>query len=329
MLPPLKNHSDQAFFKLDNNMTFNKIHTKTMRYAILLLCLCFTFPALAQRSNKKAAAANAAILASNPTPYVIHDSEGTLVSFDKIIDASREADIVLFGELHDNPMVHWLQLLLTEALDVEGSELVLGAEMFESDDQLPINEYLSGVINLSKLENNARVWPNFKTDYLPLLNYAKDNDCDFIATNVPRRYASFVYRHGLDTLAYLSEEALSFLPPLPIAYDATVGCYVEMLEMAGGHGGDNLPKAQAIKDATMAHFISINLPENGIFLHYHGAFHSQNKEGIAWYLLQNNPDLKILTIASAEQESLESLDEENLGVADFIISTPMNLTKTH
>ncbi|HIO59307.1 MAG TPA: hypothetical protein EYN28_03955 [Flavobacteriales bacterium] len=79
----------------------------------------------------------------------------------------------------------------------------------------------------------------------------------------------------------------------------------------------------------MAHFISINLPENGIFLHYHGAFHSQNKEGIAWYLLQNNPDLKILTIASAEQESLESLDEENLGVADFIISTPMNLTKTH
>jgi len=201
--------------------------------------------------------------------------------------------------------------------------------MFESDDQLPINEYLSGVINLSKLENSARVWPNFKTDYLPLLNYAKDNDCDFIATNVPRRYASFVYRHGLDTLAYLSEEALSFLPPLPIAYDATVGCYVEMLEMAGGHGGDNLPKAQAIKDATMAHFISINLPENGIFLHYHGAFHSQNKEGIAWYLLQNNPDLKILTIASAEQESLESLDEENLGVADFIISTPMNLTKTH
>jgi len=304
-----------------------------MRFAILLLTLSITFPSLAQTNNKKVskkeAAARASILASNPTPYVIHDSEGNLVSFDKVIEASLDADIVLFGELHDNPMVHWLQLLLTQALDVDGQELVLGAEMFESDDQLPINEYLSGVINLSKLEDNARVWPNFKTDYLPLLDYALENDHKFIATNIPRRYASFVYRYGLDTLTTLSAEALSFLPPLPIAYDASVGCYADMLEMAGGHGGDNLPKSQAIKDATMAHFISMNLPKNGIFLHYHGAYHSQNKEGIAWYLYQKDPDLKIITISASEQDSIDDLDEESVGVADFIITTPSNLTKTY
>ncbi len=116
---------------------------------------------------------------------------------------------------------------------------------------------------------------------------------------------------------------------MPILYDGTVGCYVEMLEMSGGHGGDNLPKSQALKDACMAHNISVNLPKNGIFIHYNGAFHSQNKDGIAWYLRQTNPELKVLTIDATEQDDINHLDEERVGMADFIIATPSNLTKTH
>ena len=302
-----------------------------IRFTIVIMGLLCAFPLTlsAQRSSKKAEQTRAKIIASNPSPYLIYNSDGELTSFEEIIKAALDSDVVLFGELHDNPMIHWLQLLLTEALDVEGRDMILGAEMFETDDQLPLNEYLSGVINLSKLEGNTRVWPNFKTDYLPLVDYAKDNNCKFIATNVPRRYASFVYYNGLDTLEFLSDEAKTFLPPLPILYDGTVGCYVEMLEMSGGHGGDNLPKSQALKDACMAHNISINLPENGIFLHYNGAFHSQNRDGIVWYLRQTNPNLKVLTIDATEQDDISTLDEERVGAADFIITTPINLTKTH
>ena len=302
-----------------------------IRFTIVIMGLLCAFPLTlsAQRSSKKVEQTRAKIIASNPSPYLIYNSDGELTSFEEIIKAALDSDVVLFGELHDNPMIHWLQLLLTEALDVEGRDLILGAEMFETDDQLPLNEYLSGVINLSKLEGNTRVWPNFKTDYLPLVDYAKDNNCKFIATNVPRRYASFAYYNGLDTLEFLSDEAKTFLPPLPILYDGTVGCYVEMLEMSGGHGGDNLPKSQALKDACMAHNISINLPENGIFLHYNGAFHSQNRDGIVWYLRQTNPNLKVLTIDATEQDDISALDEERVGVADFIITTPINLTKTH
>jgi uncharacterized iron-regulated protein len=302
-----------------------------IRFTLVILCLLCAMPVTlsAQRNSKKAEKARANIIALNPSPYLIYTSEGELTSFEAIINVALESDVVLFGELHDNPIIHWLQLLLTEALDVEGRELILGAEMFETDDQLPLNEYLDGVINLSKLEGNTRVWPNFKTDYLPLVDYAKENNCQFIATNVPRRYASFVYYNGLDTLEYLSEEAKTFLPPLPIQYDSTVSCYVEMLEMSGGHGGENLPKSQALKDACMAHNISINLPKNGVFLHYNGAFHSQNRDGIVWYLRQTNPDLKVLTIDATEQDDISTLDEERVGVADFIITTPTNLTKTH
>jgi len=299
--------------------------------ALLLLSFLSLTPLIisAQRSSKNAEAKNAAIIASNPQPYIIYNSEGEIESFNSIVKAALETDVVLFGELHDNPIVHWLQYLLTLELDIEMQDLVLGAEMFETDDQLPLNEYLSGVINLSKLEGNTRVWPNFKTDYLPLVNYAKDNDHKFIATNVPRRYASFVYHNGLDTLKHLSDKAKSFLPPLPIAYDGNLGCYKEMLEMSGGHGGENLPKSQALKDACMAHNILINIPSNGVFIHYNGAFHSKNKEGITWYLLNENPDLKIMTIDATEQEIIDELEEERIGIADFIIVTPLSLTKTH
>lgn len=290
-------------------------------------CLLFTLPSLAQ--TKKEIKKSKESTANNPISYLIYDSEGSTASFDEIVSAATAADVVLFGELHNNPISHWLQLLLTEELGAAVENTVLGAEMFERDDQLPVNEYLSGVISYSKLESNARVWPNLETDYLPLLDYAKENSLSFIATNVPRRYASFVYKHGLDTLQHLSSEALSYLPPLPIAFDINLSSYQEMLEMAGGHGGENLPKAQALKDATMAHAILENLPEEGVFLHYHGAFHSKNWEGITWYLLQENPELKIITINSAEQDSIIPLGEESINIADFTIVTPTNLTKTH
>ena len=289
------------------------------RFLALVAILFISLPSFAQQSKRNAA---------NPSPYAIFNSDGEVASFEEMIEAALNVDAVLFGELHDNPMVHWLQLLLTEEIGERADGLVLGAEMLEADDQLPVNEYISGVIDYSKLKSNARLWPNFETDYLPLLDYAYTNDIPFIATNVPRRYASFVYKHGLDTLAHLSDEALKYMPPLPIPYPSELGCYVEMLEMAG-HGGDNLPKAQAIKDATMAHFITLNLPENGIFIHYNGAFHSQNKEGIVWYLLESNPDLKIMTIHSTEQDQVKTLNENSYGMGDFIIVTPENLTKTY
>ena len=148
-----------------------------------LLC-AIPFTSSAQKESKKARQATANIVASNPSPYLIYTSDGQMTSFDEIIKVALVSDVILFGELHDNPMIHWLQLLLTEAIDVEERELVLGAEMFETDDQLPLNEYLNGVINLSKLEKNTRVWPNFKTDYLPLVDYAKENNHKFIGTFV-------------------------------------------------------------------------------------------------------------------------------------------------
>ena len=268
------------------------------------------------------------ILYAQKEAYQIYNSKEKAVNYSKLLKQAKEADVILFGEFHDNPIVHWLQLELTQDLYATDSNLVLGAEMMESDNQLVIDEYLAGYYNAEKLISESKTWPNFETDYLPLLEFSKTNDLTFIATNIPRRYAGMVYSNGLDTLEHLSDQAKSFIAPLPIHIDTSLASYQEMLAMGMEHSGDNLPKSQAIKDATMAYFISNNLPSEGKFIHYHGAFHSKNYEGIYWYLKQLKPDLNILTIGCEEQENIFELNEEH-DKADFIIVTSINITKTH
>ncbi|MDZ7741991.1 MAG: ChaN family lipoprotein [Bacteroidota bacterium] len=270
---------------------------------------------------------------SDKPAYQLFKANGKKTKYTRLLKAAKEADIVFFGELHNNPICHWLQLELTCDLFTENdsANIILGAEMFEADDQLILDEYLGGVIKESNFEKEAKIWPNYKTDYKPLINFAKENQLEFIATNIPRRYASVVHNGGFEALDGLTDEAKSYIAPLPVQYDPELEGYKSMLEMMGsmGHGSENLPKAQAAKDATMSYFILKNWENGKIFIHYNGAYHSKNFEGIVWYLKQENPDLNILTINSEEQAQLDSLKSELENTADFILVIPEVMTKTY
>ncbi|MDN5199737.1 ChaN family lipoprotein [Fulvivirgaceae bacterium BMA10] len=262
--------------------------------------------------------------------YKIFNGKGKASSYKSLLKEAGKADVVLFGELHNNPICHWLQLELTKDLyEEKKNDLKLGAEMFERDDQLLLDEYLNGLVPLKNFEREAKLWNNYKTDYAPLVNFAKEHQLPFIATNIPRRYANLVYRKGFESLEDLPEESRKYIAPLPIAYDPELKGYKSMLEMAGGHGGENLPKAQAIKDATMAWSIHANCERGKSIIHYHGTYHSNNFEGIVWYLKKLEPKLKILTIASVEQDLIEDLNEKNKNLADFVLAVPKSMTKTY
>ena len=266
--------------------------------------------------------------AQNKPSYLIYDQNGKKASYKDIINSSQKSDVLLFGEYHDNSVAHWLELEITK--DLFGKTLlVLGAEMLEADNQKQVNQYLKGEINQKKLDSTARLWPNYKTDYKPLVDFAKENKIDFIATNIPRRFASLVFKKGFEALEKLSDEDKSCMAPLPFLYDATLPGYSKMAQEMGGHGGENLPKAQASKDATMAYFIAKNRKENSLFIHYNGSYHSDNFEGINWYLKQQNPNVKIVTIATVSQTDISKLESEYLGKANFIIVIDEDATKTY
>jgi uncharacterized iron-regulated protein len=268
------------------------------------------------------------IYAQHKPAYLLVNAKGKKVSYKKMLKEMETANVVLFGEYHNNPIVHWLQLETTKDLNKKRG-LILGAEMFEADNQTQLNKYVSGEINEMALDTLARLWGNYKTDYKPLVDFAKENKLKFIATNVPRTYASLVYRGGFEALDTLSVEEKKWMAPLPVKYDANLPGYLKMKEMMGGHGGDNLPKAQAIKDATMAYFILKNSESNKLFMHYNGSYHSDNFEGIYWYLKQENANLKITTVSIVEQDNIKKINKENKSLADFIIVVPTTMTKTY
>ena len=266
--------------------------------------------------------------AQDKKAYQLFDKDGKKVSYKKLLKAAEGTQVVLFGEFHNNAISHWLELELTKDV-AENKAVVLGAEMLEADNQKQVNQYLNGDINQKKLDSTARLWPNYKTDYKPLVDFAKENKVQFIATNIPRRFASLVSKKGFEALEQLTDEEKTWIAPQPIPYDATLPGYVEMLKMMGEHTSPNMPKAQASKDATMAYFISKNLKDGTTFIHYNGSYHSDNFEAISWYLKTYQPNVKIVTISSVEQKDLTKLDTENYNKANFIIVIDEDVTKTY
>jgi len=263
--------------------------------------------------------------------YRIYTKDGRAVKFEQVCKNLAQKQVLLFGEFHDDAIVHWLQLKVTERLyTLKNGKLKLGAEMFEADMQTPLSEYVQGKTDEDSFKKAlTSLWPNYKTDYRPLVELARENHLDFTATNVPRYIARAVYRSGFAALDTLPAAVKELLPPLPLPYDANLPGYKAMLEMGGGHGGDNLPRAQAVKDATMAWHIAKNLPEGYTMVHYNGAYHSNNYEGIVWYLKQYAPQLSLGTISTVRQKDVSRLEKENTGIADFIICVDETMTRTH
>jgi uncharacterized iron-regulated protein len=266
--------------------------------------------------------------AQDKKSYQLFDQNGKKVTYDKLLKSSLKTQVVLFGEYHNNSVSHWLQLELTK--DVAAKKpIVLGAEMLEADNQKQLNQYLNAEIDQKKLDSTARLWPNYKTDYKPLVDFAKENKFNFIATNIPRRYASMVSKKGFEALETLTSEEKSWVAPQPIPYDANLPGYVEMMKMMGEHTSVNMPKAQASKDATMAYFINQNLKKDTVFIHYNGTYHSDNFDGINWYLKQYNPTIQIITISTVEQKDISKLDKENYNKANYILVIDEDVTKTY
>ena len=240
-----------------------------------IICLTFSFLLICT-----------AVFSQEKPAYVLYNSKGKKTSYKKLVDQAKKADCILFGEYHDNPITHWLQLELTN--DIASTNLVLGFEMFESDQQRILDSYLSGKIDEKQFKDSCRLWPNHETDYKPLVDLAKSNNLTCVATNVKRKHASLLFKKGRIALDTLPEKEKKQFAPLDFIIDSTLSQYREVRKMGGHEMGDNMLEAQAFKDATMAMHIVKYLNLNFQFIHFNGAFHSDYYQGILWYIQQTD-----------------------------------------
>lgn len=260
--------------------------------------------------------------------YELFSASGKKTNFSKLLKKAVPNDIILFGEIHNNPIAHWLELELAKELSKQ-RELILGSEIFDTDQQAELNLYLQDSIDQNTLSQRVKLWSNYPTDYKPLVDFSKSKQLPFVATNIPKIYATLVYKQGFEAIQNLVPEEQQYVVPQPIPFDPELPQYKNMLTMMGDHGTPELVKSQAVKDANMAHFIFHNFRKGSMFLHFNGAYHSDFKEGILWYLNKLEPEFKTLTISTVEQDSIEELETENINKADFIICVPSTMTKTY
>lgn len=275
------------------------------------------------------------INAQNLKAFQFYTQKGKEIKTDKLVNELAEYDIVFFGENHNSSINHWLQLKISEALFAKkNGQVILGAEMFERDNQSQLDHYLSGKFDAKTLKDSARLWNNYATDYQPLVDFAKDKKLKFIATNVPRRYASQTAKEGLESLNKLGQKDKSYIAQLPIKVTLDTPGYPEMKKMMGEHAEEmkvmNFISAQATKDATMAESIMKNLTAGNTFIHYNGNYHSKEFGGIYWYIKQKNPNLKMAVISVFESETPDlKVPEKEYFPTDFNLVIPADMTKTY
>ncbi|WP_372640986.1 ChaN family lipoprotein [Ancylomarina sp.] len=312
---------------------------KILIIALSLLTLCSPEGVFAKRKKSKA---DKKSFQNDLPAYMIYDNAGNKVTYSAMLEELKKHEILLFGELHDDPIAHWMEKLITKAIvEVKKDSVILGGEMWETDQQLLLDELLNRTIDQKTYLQYDVNWPNFR-DYKPLIGIAMKNHLPFICTNIPRRYANIIYKQGEAYLDSISDQAKSYLPPMPIHYDLKQPAYAKMLSLFAksddkGHKsnnpmakfkGPNLVKAQAIKDATMAHNILKHWEKGKYFIHYNGVYHSQHHQSIYYYLKYYKPEVDVVTISVARQQNVLELQKQN-NTGDFNIVVNQSMHKTY
>lgn len=257
--------------------------------------------------------------------YKIYDvKQQKRISLEELVIAVKDIDVLFFGEEHNDSIGHKLEFELFKKLDAAYPGTALTMEMFHTDIQPVINEYLSGLISEKNFIKEARAWNNYK-DYRPMIEYAKEHQLKVIAGNAATRYSNAVTRSGLDILKSFPATSKIFLPPLPI--DTATGKYqAKFTETLGGHdmGSMKIYQTQNLWDASMSWSIASYLKANRgrKVLQLNGRFHSDEKLGTYAKLKRYMPKLKLANISCFSGTDFSNPDWGNhLLLGDYIILT--------
>lgn len=250
----------------------------------------------------------------------------------QLMERITRADVLFFGEQHDDAETHRAEAELLEAIARTGRPVILSLEMFERDVQPSLDDYLANRISERDFLARSRPWPAYATDYRRLVELAKQHGWRVIAANVPRPIASAVGRKGL--------AALDTLTPAERSRSARENAcprddyHLRFMDSMQSHaGGDSLPTAtaerfylaQCIKDETMAESIvtaRLAATREALVVHYTGAFHSDFSQGTVARVKRRQPGWNVVVVSAVPvADPLMAPIVYQSAKADFVIFT--------
>ena len=261
-----------------------------------------------------------AAIPSAPSPLsgirIVSPREGADASPAELLARIEQADVVFFGEQHDDPETHRAEAEMLGAIGQSGRPVIVSLEMFERDVQPAIDDYLAGRATEREFLARSRPWDRYASDYRPLVELAKQHGWPVIAANVPRPLASAVGRRGmmaLDTLVPAARDVAARDMRCPMD-DYHARFMASMQSHSTGPGpapqaGDSLPTAmaerfylaQCVKDETMAESVvraRLASSRNAIVMHVDGAFHSDYSQGTVARVKRRQPAWTIVVISA-------------------------------
>jgi uncharacterized iron-regulated protein len=287
-----------------------------MKHLLAIICITLPFLTIAQTSQQ----------------YKIYDVKNEkTISIDELIKDLDKTDVLFFGEEHNDSVGHVLEMEIFKQMHNAYPKVALSMEMFHTDVQPVINEYLGGYISEKNFTKEARAWNNYK-DYRPLIEYAKTNKINIIGANGAARYSNMVSKSGLDVLNTLPKESKFFLPPLPI--DTATGRYYDkFIKELGSHnmGGMKIYQTQNFWDAVMSWSIVKYLKKNKNtkVLQLNGRFHSDERLGTLAKLKDELKKLHISNLSCFPSTDFSAPDwQKYKHLGDYIIITDPGVKKT-
>ncbi|MEP6620657.1 MAG: ChaN family lipoprotein [bacterium] len=253
-----------------------------------------------------------------------------------MIEKLSRADVVFFGEQHDDPETHRAEAELLDAVGRSGRPVVLSLEMFERDVQMILDDYLAGRASESQFLAKSRPWDRYASDYRRLIELAREKHWRVVAANVPRPIASAIGRKGwaaLDTLS--SAERRNAARENVCPRDDYHLRFMESMQShsPGAPAGDSLPTAmaerfylaQCAKDEAMAESIvdaRLAAPRDAIVIHYDGAFHSDYGQGTVARVKRRQPGWTLMVVSAVPvADPMMAPVVTQSGKADFVIFT--------
>lgn len=245
-------------------------------------------------------------------PDIVETATGRSLSVSELADQVKGADVIFFGEFHDNAAIHELEAALFEALyERKGRNLALSLEMAEQDSQPVLDAYLKGEVPEETYLAQSRPWPNYKEAYRSAVEFAKTHDLSVVAASIPRPAAAAYARTG--TLDAIPTEWKPYVPeplyPSSLAYERKFTKIMKALKgRAMPVSEETIPKlfaAQSLKDNAMAERLAAYKKNHPAHLVYHltGAVHSGGYLGSVEQLHRRQPDLDIQVITAVFAES--------------------------
>ncbi len=261
--------------------------------------------------------------------HVLYDGRlGTPTTLDNFVAEALGTDLVVFGELHGDPVGAAYQLALLKKLDRGVRPLAIAMEFFEADVQYALDAYLAGEMDEETFVKETKRNAAYAKTHGPLVEWAKANGAPVLAANAPRKIVSGYRKSDLDYDAYresLAEEERAWLP------DATTVVEDAYWERFAALMGEKMAKpffkSQSLWDDAMAESMAKfrDAHPNHRILFVVGGFHVTGGLGTITKYLQRRPNDKVsaLVMSTSRDGSLAwDPDDHHAGNAVLVVKPP-------